>query len=241
MKYYKIEIEHTNKKDNILIGCANGEYIPNANHYFYEMREGKILLDAPVFDYFFLKSFEEKKYWEKYLMDVHDFTGEGSQIGGWFVSEDLKLLLENFNLTQPHHFYPSKLLYKGNKLDYFIFQFAGDSMVDAMTTSCIIDWSSSIFSNLIDESNSSINSSTEFIDESNRVWELAKQNNLSYSSPQRQLKTKKIVLLKSLDFFPMSRFRNDDLVSERLKQAIEDMGITGFEFSELDYEVVVKK
>ncbi len=239
MKYYKIEKESANKKDNILIGCAKGDKIPNANYYFYEMREGKILLDAPIFDYFFLKSFEEKKYWEKYLMDVHDFLGQGSQICGWFVSEDLKLVLETFNLPEPHCFYPSKLLYKKKKLDYYIFQFAGDSMVHTIATSCV-DWSRSIFLNLIDESYSSINSYTEFIDESNRVLKLAKQNNFPYASPQRELQTKKIVLLKSLDFFPMRRFLNDDIVSERLKQAMEDNGITGFEFFELDYEVVVK-
>jgi hypothetical protein len=44
-----------------------------------------------------------------------------------------------------------------------------------------------------------------------------------------------------LDFFPLGTYLDDDLVSERLKQAIVDMGITGFELSELDYEVVVEK
>jgi len=48
-----------------------------------------------------------------------------------------------------------------------------------------------------------------------------------------------LVLNEAFDFFPMGTFLKDDLVSERLKQAIETVGITGFEFSELDYEVVV--
>ena len=216
MKYYKIEIESNNKKDNILIGCAKGNEIPNANYYFYEMREGKILTDAPLFDYFFLESFEKKKYWEKYLLDVHDFFGEGSQIMGWFVSEDLKLLLETFNLTQPHYFYPSKLLYKGKKQNYYIFQFAGHIMIDEIRTKCI-NWKNSVFFNPIDELRSI----------------------MKRSKYDKEIKLQKLALKEELDFFPMGTYLNDNIVSERLKQAIEEMKITGFEFSELDYEVVV--
>ena len=38
----------------------------------------------------------------------------------------------------------------------------------------------------------------------------------------------------------MQNFLGDKLVSERLKKAIEENNITGFEFSELDYEVIVE-
>ena len=51
---------------------------------------------------------------------------------------------------------------------------------------------------------------------------------------------KKIVLNKKLDFFPMQSFFQDNLVSENLKQAIEENGITGFEFFDIDYEVVAE-
>jgi hypothetical protein len=94
------------------------------------MREGKILLDAPVFDYFILRNYDEHIFADTHIMDVHSFIGEGSQIIGWFVSEDLKLLLENFNIAQPYYFYLSKLLYKGKKLDYYIFQFAGKFIIE---------------------------------------------------------------------------------------------------------------
>ena len=48
------------------------------------------------------------------------------------------------------------------------------------------------------------------------------------------------MLNKKLDFFPMQSFFQDNLVSENLKQAIEENGITGFEFFEIDYEVVAE-
>ncbi|MFK8296570.1 hypothetical protein ACI760_10335 [Capnocytophaga canimorsus] len=47
------------------------------------------------------------------------------------------------------------------------------------------------------------------------------------------------MLKKDFDFFPMQSFFTDNLCSETLKQAIEENNIKGFEFSELDYEVVV--
>ena len=224
MKYYKIEIESNNKKDNILIGCAKGNKIPNANYYFYEMREGKILLDAPLFDYFFLESFEKEKYWEKYLLDVHDFLGEGSQIMGWFVSEDLKLLLETFNLSQPYHFYPSKLLYKGKKKDYYIFQFTGKSI--SYTIEEQINFLRSEFWDKEQQQNFVVRSPKDFTTEYMRIFD-------------KKIVLQKLVIKQFYDFFPMATFLHDNLVSERLKQAIEQMGITGFEFSELDYEVVV--
>ena len=218
MKYYKIKLSfyNYNDKNKRITSSAKGNKIPNANYYFYEMREGKILTDAPLFDYFFLESFEKKKYWEKYLLDVHDFFGEGSQIMGWFVSEDLKLLLETFNLSQPHHFYPSKLSYKGEKIDYYIFQFAGHIMIDEIRTKCI-NWKNSVFFNPIDELRSI----------------------MKRSKYDKEIKLQKLALKEDLDFFPMATYLNDDIVSENLKRAIEEMKITGFEFSELDYEVVV--
>jgi hypothetical protein len=231
MKYYKIEIERTNKMDNILVGRANGEKIPDANYYFYEMREGKILLDAPVFDYFFLESYEEKKYWEEYLLDVHSFIGQGSQILGWFVSEDLKLLLENFILSKPYHFYHSKLLYKGNKLDYYIFQFDGNLISNEIRTK-YIEWNKSIFQNPIDEEYLSINSLQEFIDKYRSIMKMSKYD--------KSIIPKKVVLNQTFDLFPLHvENSSPHIISERLKGAIETMGITGFEFSELDYEVVV--
>lgn len=230
MKYLKV-----NFLDYYSIGrtpsYAEGEKVPNGNYYFDEMRNGRIFPETPIFDYFYLKSFDDKKYWEWKLDDIHKFIGEGSQIPGWFVSEDFKLLLEQFRIPQPHHFYPSKLLYKGAKLDYYIFQFAGQNIINEIRTK-YINWNKSVFFNPIYNSNLSINSMQEFIDESRNI--------MRTSQYKKEIILKRIALTTCLDFFPMRTFLNDDIVSDRLKQAIEDMGITGFEFTELDYEVIVE-
>ncbi len=230
MKYFKLGLRKYYEL-GMVPASANGDNIPNASKCFWAMNEGIIILDAPIFDSFFLESFDKKKFWEWRLDDVHSFMGEGSQIRGWLISEKFKRLLENFNLAKPHCFYPSKLLYKKKKLDYYIYQFAGKLITNEIRTTSI-NWHKSIFFNPIDESYSSINSMQEFIDESRRIMKLSKYDN--------EIKLLKLTLKNNFDFFPMGTYLNDDIVSERLKQAMEDNGITGFEFFELDYEVVVK-
>ncbi|MDO4230449.1 MAG: hypothetical protein Q4C98_11595, partial [Capnocytophaga sp.] len=60
-----------------------------------------------------------------------------------------------------------------------------------------------------------------------------------YDKYDEELKIKKVVLTEFFDFIPLNPISSDIIVSEILKQAIEDNNIIGFEFSELDYEVVV--
>ena len=71
----------------------------------------------------FLESFEKEKYWEWALFDVHDFIGVGSIMCGWYISDKLKSVLENFRIAPKYHFYETRLLYKGEKFKYWIFQF----------------------------------------------------------------------------------------------------------------------
>jgi hypothetical protein len=231
MKYYKIQITTLYDNNQRFRSEADGKYVPNANSYFYRMRGGEILKDAPIFDYFILRNYDESRFPDTEFLDVHSFIGEGSQILGWFVSADLKLLLENFQIAQPHYFYPSKLLYKGNKLDYYIFQYIGVNTTDRMIEK-YINLSASIFYSPEEQRNIFVNSVNEFTEEYKRIITAFRLRN--------KLEIKKIVLHESLDFFPMETYLNDNIVSSRLKQAIETMGITGFEFSELDYEVVIE-
>ena len=118
MKYYKIDIKRRYPDIERISSSAEGDKIPNASDFFWKMDKGEIIYDAPVFDYFFLKSYDKEKYWEWLLTDVYDFIGEGSQIPGWFVSKKIKEIFEQYKIAEPHYFYESKLLYKQEKLDY---------------------------------------------------------------------------------------------------------------------------
>jgi hypothetical protein len=228
MKYFQIKFATFYELGRIA-SEANGENIPAMEYYFNNMRDGQIITNVPLLDYFFLESYDEKKYWEWKLCDVHRFTRTASLIGGWLISEKLKLLLNDFNISTPYHFYSSKLLYKGEKLDYYIFQFAGKFIYKRTNT--YIDYNKTEF----------FNPSTNTMETFKNIDDYALKSDKLYFEKNTDYIKKRIVLKEKLDFFPMQSFYKDNLVSERLKQAIETKGITGFEFSELDYEVVVEK
>ena len=230
MKYYKIGITTLYDNNRRFRSEADGVHIPDANSFFYRMREGEIITDTPIFNYFILRNYDEQQFADTHLLDVHSFIGEGSQILGWFVSEDLKLLLETFTLAKPYHFYPSKLLYKGERVDYYIFQYIGMGTTDEMIEK-YINLSDSTFFSPKEQKHSFVNSLEEFTKEYKRVITIFRLRN--------KLKIRKLILKTPLDFFPMNTHLGDIIVSEKLKNAIEQMGITGFEFSELDYEVEV--
>jgi hypothetical protein len=231
MKYFKIEFQMFHDINRIA-SRASGEKIFNAESYFNNMRDGQIINNVPIFDYFFLESFDKKEYWEWKLLDVYKFWGIAGLIDGWLISRKLKLLLDEFQLPISHHIYSSKLLYKNSKLNYYIFQFYWKYIFEKNLQ--YFNYRKSIFWNPVKKENVIVNNEKEFL--------------LSYKNIYRENKSlkeimqnKKLVLKEKLDFFPMQMFLQDNIISEKLKNTIEENGIEGFEFSELDYEVVVEK
>ncbi|MDO4230450.1 MAG: hypothetical protein Q4C98_11600 [Capnocytophaga sp.] len=122
------------------------------------------------------------------------------------------------------------MLYKEEKKDYYIFQFSGRLIAEKIREDIL--FKNSTFYNPQTNTNVCISSKDEFIKEKKRI--LNETNDYD-----KGIKVKKLTLRDNFDFFPMQSFFTDNLVSEILKQSIEENGITGFEFSDLDYEVVV--
>ncbi|SDE72151.1 hypothetical protein [Riemerella columbipharyngis] len=229
MKYYKIQIKSF--YEDRIASRAEGENITNANEYFWAMDKGGILHNAPIFDYFVLESFDEEKYWEWALFDVHKFIGAGSQIPGWLISEKLKNLLENFKISNPHTFYESKLLYKEEKKDYYIFQFSGEQFFNTLVN--YIDFNKSLFFDPNQKIDFRIIDIQDLIIQTRRIF---KESGCEIIN----VPVKKLVLNNNIDFFSMQSFLGENIISERLKQAIEENNITGFQFFELDYKVVIE-
>lgn len=228
MKYYKIKINGF-YGDGFIASEANGERVKDGSLYFDRLSSGEIVENAPIFDYFFLESYDKKKHWEWAIFDVHRFWLNTNLVGSWLVSSDLKLMLGTFNLPNPHHFYPSKLKYKESKLDYYIYQFAGDTMADSVLSKYIV-WPETTY----------LNQKTETVFKVTSFEDLMLRFRAIYKESKILPVPSKITLNDSLDFLPLARYFNSDIVSEKLKIAIEEMKITGFNFEELNYEVEVR-
>ncbi|OIV42057.1 hypothetical protein [Flavobacterium johnsoniae] len=227
MKYYKIAPKLNNDNGRIS-SSASVDNLPGLENEFEKIRYGEIVESFPIIDSFYLESFDDEKYWEYQLNDIHSFIGKAKVITGWFISEKLKKLFSDLKISQPHYFYSGKLLYHDEIYKYFIFQFLGKDIYKELTS--YIDFSKSEF----------INPATEELHFFNDIDHYAEKSEELYFEKDTDFVKKKIVLKDDLDFFPMQSFFKDNIASERLKQLIKENEITGFEFSELDYEVVVE-
>jgi hypothetical protein len=224
MKYSKIQIKRFYENDMVATH-ANGDKVFNnilqTEILFKKLGDGEIIDNLPVLSPFTLKSFDKKEFWEWILCDVYSFTRLASYIQGWYISDKLKLLLENFKIAPQYYFYETQLLYKGEKLKYWIFQFPINPYQN-------IDFEKSKFMLPQDSNVYNFHSEDEYI--------------FFYRKEHRETKRKLKGITNYLkDNYDIAKSTNNEIiVSERLKNAIEENGITGFEFSELDYEVVVQ-
>ena len=220
MKYYKIKRKTRFPELGRIASGAEGKNVPE-KEYFYRIGKREIIENTPIFDYFVLKSFDKEKYWEWALFDVHDFIGVGSIMCGWYISDKLKSLLEKFRIAPKYHFYETRLLYKEEKFKYWIFQFPIDYFLN-------VNYEKSFYS--IPDENILLNFK-------NREEFLAAYKE-EFRKTKKKLITKKICYSENYDL--VANNSTEILCSERLKQAIEENGIIGFEFFEIDYEVVAE-
>lgn len=228
MKYFKIDREIINKVFEKGISNANGEFVPNGKHYFDRMGSGEIIENAPIFDYFHLQSFGLKEEWEWRKQDVHGFMGVGSIMTAWYISAKTKKLLEQFLIAKDYAFYETKLLFQGSKYDYWIFQYFQKG--NTLPKSKYINFEKSIFIDIVKQ---------ELVDADNfEQYQKARNAIKQNSNYEHDIKIIKLVLNQTVDFFPLLQIHENTLVSEKLKNAIENAELEGFEFSELDYEVV---
>ena len=224
MKYYKIDFKSIFDEENKVLGQANGEFVPNGAFYFDRMRKREIIEDAPVFDYFHLQSFDKKIFWEWRLQDVHGGMGVYPSGAFWYISDKLKSLLEKFKIAPKYHFYETRLLYKGEKFKYWIFQFPIEPLKNI-----IFEKSNFYYIKDGKQNEIKIKNESEFMQIRSDL----------FIEEDIELECSKVCLLDSFDIV-YQQPNGGVLCSERLKQAIEENSIIGFEFFEIDYEVIAE-
>jgi hypothetical protein len=225
MIYYKIGVKiHYNER---IASAVNGKNVLDNDYFFSKIRKGEIISDAPIFDYFVLESYDNEDYWEWSLFDVFNGMGDFPHNGNWYISNKLKGLLEKFKIANPYHFYETKFLFKEEKLKFWIFQFiAAYRKINKMQ---YVDFTKSHFK--VNDQNYNFNSYEE--------W--SNTNGIIYDKYKLDVKPQKVCLNQNIDFIPLNPISSDIICSENLRNAIQENEITGFEFLELEYEVVIEQ
>ncbi|WP_139260887.1 imm11 family protein [Bacteroides congonensis] len=153
-----------------------------------------------------------------------DFISNGFSNRLRIISPRAKAILEQYNLC-PHQFYPLGLYKRKIKHDYFLFKFVSDY-------SDFVDYEKTSFQEYDIISN--YKSDSFFVHSKKDFWE--KRNAIEVEKGVSWgIWGNNIVMNKAfdhkLDFFVISILDANTYVSERLKNAIETAGLTGWEFT----------
>lgn len=227
MKYYILK--SSNNVNGIVPSGLDGIHVSNKDDFFANGKCGpdKFYDHDYQFDYLIPHEFGDDYAEPKTstLFDLHQWHGV-YPIGGWLqpISQRFKFLLEQFNLLD-HRFYSATVLFNSEVYPYFVMQVFINSYQK------LLDFEKTTFNNLSSTRNlgDRILDVKKF-DSIDQVKSYAKE---IWGSPA-YWNYERVVMrpdFKNVDFITMFKF--GDLVSERLKNAIEDEGLTGIEFKEL--------
>ncbi|HAO49699.1 MAG TPA: hypothetical protein DCR35_10545 [Runella sp.] len=202
-------------------GMIGVEYVQNgstegdANYIPIEqtIHDYHIVENAPVFDYFLLGDGSSRRKFDWIKLDMYGVFALG---GGFLVSERFKEVISRFDLPR-HKFYPAKLIYKGQKLDYYLFQL-GDE-IPILYERCIFEIKGESLT--MAAQGLKIHDKESF----NLKW-------IALNRDEKQLNIKDFVLSKHYDYFICRELFK--VVSEPLKEALEAAGLTeGWKFEDI--------
>ena len=126
MKYYKVAPAFNNANKRVA-SSASGDKVLKGEEYYNILKDGEFHKEIPLLKHFFLESYDEKKYWDFQLNDIHNLIGKANTIIGYYLSNDFKNILEDFNIAPVFNFYETLLLYKEKELKYWLFQYGVNS------------------------------------------------------------------------------------------------------------------
>jgi len=226
MKYYKMSTFIT--IDGIVQARMDGSHVKGRESFFDDNCGPDEFFDK-MYEFDYLVPFEDEDLYGKktteFINDYHGWRGE-EPMGGWLqvVSKRFKEILESFEIGD-HQFYSASVLFKEKKHPYFVLQIFRNYYKK------FIDFERTIFNNMnfsrkLKNQELKTNSFSSIED----AKAFAKENwgsiiNWNYE---------RIVMkpeFRNVDLITFYKF--GDLVSERLKNAIEKEGLTGIQFEEL--------
>ncbi len=225
MKYYRIE-----RAIGINQSGLNGKNVQGKEELFKRAcGPNSFFKGNPVFDYLEPVKFHEKDE-DKVPEMIYDYNfwwGE-SPLGGWLkpVSDKFKNILDTFTLTE-HRFYPAWVLFQGEKHPYHVLQIFRKSYLD------YLDFDKSSFNNLYNFE--TLNHHKKVVKSFASMPEVESYFGEHYNYDWSYERLVMDPSFLDIDFITVKNL--GDLVSDRLKLAIEEAGLTGLEFHELPVAV----
>ena len=227
MKFF--ELKRTYKIGDIPIPSMNGETVNGFEEFF---RNGcttkSFYKNNPSFNYLTPMYRGENKVEPDIIADYHAWVGKEPR-RGYFrpVSKKLKELLSNFNLGE-HRFYPAQVLLKGDLHPYYVFHLLYNSFTE------YIDFSETVFNNLNSFKKLDAGKLERMKFDSFEEMQAYSDLNWNYNWNYDRLVLKSN--FRELDYCYMLNI-DGDLISERLKEKIEQDGITGIKIEQLSIPI----
>jgi hypothetical protein len=185
----------------------------------------KYVDDAPLYDYFSLISISFEGPYDWILLDAYSFAGRNYPfINGLLVSKKLKEILEKYVIQTPYRFYESRLMFQGQKYEYYIFHLTTMFYENLVFEKCTWQMSPIQTSYGVQNYPYTINSLDEYNEGVTK--DRSKVNGRVY--PKYGVFKNYVDLMA---IFSISKFA----ISERLKNEIESAGITGLECSPITH------
>lgn len=227
MKFYKM-ISSINIDGNVPPGL-DGRYVKNKEIFFDNGKCGQDRFYDQLYEFDYLVPHEfgdaDQNSEPTAIFDYHLWHGD-YPIGGWLrpISKELKDLLKSFNLGE-HKFYPAFVFFKNAKHRYYVLQILRNYYQS------FIDYENTEFNNLDSDRDieDRIYQKKQF-KSIQEVFNYASENwGSSINWNYERLVMKKE--FREVDFITI--YNLGDLVSDRVKTAIENSGLKGMEFKEL--------
>jgi hypothetical protein len=172
---------------------------------------------------------EDFKLWESQRFDMYRFTmADTNRV---LVSEKCKSIFSKYSYSAlEFKFYPAKLLFQGEKYNYFILQQHDDisNMDQANTEYLIYD---PISNNVVGKYEGDVLTSNNY----DLIYSELRSKNL-------KLKFSKLVLNQTFNIFSLRWFfwGAYEIIDENVKKDLELNEVTGLEFKEIDFEIHFK-
>ncbi|KAB1159594.1 hypothetical protein F7018_04610 [Tenacibaculum aiptasiae] len=209
---------------NEVIPDLDGSYVKNKEDFYNASLDANIIYGEDWnFDYLVPRHSYEYEV-VNFICDFHDWIGDKpSYFSGVIISNEMKRIIEKFNLY-PNKFYPAKVLFKGEYLEYFVWQFflnGFDEFVD-LDNSTFCEWKRGVKVGDVEVKVENIEELMDYEDD-NEWW--------SWGFKRAVMKEK----YKNIDAAKLA-YPYGILISERLKNALEEAELTGFKITPFPVE-----